>query len=58
MMSKKHYVMIAAAIRKDRHPDGLMWATNIANTLADGFAKDNPNFDRARFFAACNPKQE
>ena len=33
---------------------GQRATSEIATALASYFAADNPNFDRARFLAACN----
>ncbi len=56
-MSRKDYVAVAAALRTEieleggsRH--GRELVRGIAQRLADGFAQDNPRFDRARFMAA------
>lgn len=51
-MTKKHYEAVADCIQyrlcaKDNHPH------EIARRLADFFATDNKNFDRARFLEAC-----
>ena len=56
-MTKKDYIKIAAALTEER-----LWGTttvknevidDVAISLADIFASDNPNFDRLRFLAAC-----
>lgn len=31
----------------------IIQVENIIRSAADIFAQDNPNFDRARFYAAC-----
>jgi len=51
-MTRKHYLAIADILEyrlcaKDNHPH------EIAKRLADYFATDNGNFDRARFLEAC-----
>lgn len=56
-MSRKHYVAIAAMIRRrvdaDATVGGHSITREIAEGLADVFADDNPRFDRARFLTAC-----
>jgi hypothetical protein len=59
MMTRKHFIAVAALIKglADTTADPAQ-ATDIAvrdvaDGLADLFAKDNPNFDRARFLTAC-----
>lgn len=62
-MSKKDYIAIASAISQtDGLADGNspdffdgveMARRTIAERLADGFAQDNPRFNRARFLKAC-----
>lgn len=61
-MSKKHFNLIAANIRRISDsitPDcpeaaakrfGVLYT---AEAVADACAVNNPNFDRARFLAAC-----
>ena len=61
-MTKKHFEALAAAVRaevegwdteqeKGRHAvEALAF---MASALADVCAQFNPNFDRARFLAAC-----
>lgn len=58
-MTRKHYVMLAGALRRARERDDVAQGTvdavavEIASTLGD----DNPRFDRARFLrAAGNPE--
>lgn len=65
-MSRKHYEAMAQIIRAERnvgHDDGMspdmiagidLATRNIAGQLATVFQIDNPNFDRNRFFDACN----
>ena len=65
MMSKKHYVAIAAAVAANasrigvRQPGhnidaGYRQATeDLASALATIFASENPNFNRVRFLKAC-----
>lgn len=53
-MTKKHYEAIAAAFRPYIVSNtGANIARPIAKDLADYFATDNKNFDRARFLQAC-----
>jgi len=56
-MTKKHYEAIADCIEyrlcaKDNHPH------EIAKRLADYFANDNKNFNRAMFLTACGIEQK
>ena len=57
MFTRKHFDAVAEVISKE-----LLWFQNplankairtVARSLADEFAKDNPRFDRERFYAAC-----
>ena len=60
-MTRKHYVAIANILKKEY--DDAMYRTenfsepkliqDVAENLADYFATDNGNFDRARFLEAC-----
>ena len=52
MMTRKHFKVFAASIAKlqSTHPDA---AYDLACDMADACAKDNPRFDRLRFFEAC-----
>lgn len=52
-MTRKDYVLIAAAIRAA--DDGMCHITirHLANELAAALAEDNPRFDRERFLIAC-----
>jgi hypothetical protein len=61
-LSRKHYCAVAAIISRHAVIEGygpeLDSATKrivgeLADDLASMFASDNPNFDRARFLAAC-----
>lgn len=63
MMTKKHYVAIAAAIKsgEEARPVSATSASTqeqIAMACADYFASDNPRFDRARFLKACGVDHE
>ena len=49
-MAKKHFEIISKVLRE--HDD----KASIINALAFEFAKLNPNFDAARFVAACIKK--
>lgn len=64
MPTRKLFVAIAAAIAGARadilnkepeasHADMLDGASLAAEHIADVFARENPNFDRARFLKAC-----
>ena len=56
-MSKKHFIKIAKAINevsKINHDNQSEAVFHVAHRLADIFKEENPNFDAARFFAACN----
>jgi len=52
MMTRKHFKMLAASIAKltlfDRDA-----AHEMACDVADACAKENPRFDRVKFFEAC-----
>jgi len=52
-MTRKDYVMIAAAIKANRHNDGLAWADAIAKSIASKWQSENQSFDRSRFLQAC-----
>lgn len=56
-MTRRHYVMLAEAIRKGRYDgmDPIRTAIHgdYARLVADALAKDNQAFDRARFLAAA-----
>jgi hypothetical protein len=56
---KRHYEKIAEAIQEARgdacihtaqHPEAI---NVVVNELADAFARDNGQFQRGRFIAAC-----
>ena len=53
MMTKKHFVKLAAIIRDNENiaDDGTGLA--IAEDIADMCAAENPQFDRRRFLEAC-----
>ncbi len=56
MMSKKHYIEIAQAIKASEVPataETRKSIAELAKRLANVFAADNPRFDRARFIKAC-----
>jgi len=52
----QHFRKVAEIIRslpcKDSGPMGIVWPI-VAVHFADALATTNPNFDRARFLAAC-----
>ncbi len=52
MLTRKHFEQMAASVEKlaRTHYDA---ALDLANDLADACEKDNPRFDRGRFFEAC-----
>jgi hypothetical protein len=52
MMTRKHFKMLAASIAKLTlfDPDA---AYDMAGDVADACAKENPRFDRLKFFEAC-----
>jgi len=52
MMTRKHFETLATSIEKlaRTHWDA---AYDMACDIADACAKDNPNFDRCKFFEAC-----
>ena len=59
-MTKKHFQMIAAKInahlsiaREDGEVVAIAALSTLANSLSIEFGDFNPNFDRARFLAAC-----
>lgn len=49
--TKKHYIAIAKIISKHNSGGQL---SELVTALADMFAADNSNFDRARFIDACD----
>ena len=60
-LSRKHYCAVAAILKDSATTEFAavfpvsaeeMRGTIISN-MADYFASDNPNFDRARFLTAC-----
>jgi hypothetical protein len=53
-MSKKHYEQLAQMVRDFRHM-GMAQATleKLTLVLADICERNNNNFDRERFIAAC-----
>lgn len=56
MLTKKHFNMIAAALRQARqhtNPDEHNTIDVVADKLAEQFAKDNPRFDELQFLEAC-----
>lgn len=58
-MTKKDYILIAAAIRRARNANPNDHAVardtleHVAREIADDLKRDNGRFDRARFLAAC-----
>jgi len=53
MLSRKVYEAQAAIIAKHVPKAGWDACYDIATDLANYYAKDNPRFDRTRFFEAC-----
>jgi hypothetical protein len=55
-MSRKHYTavadILAAELSIETHSASQRAVSNVARSLADVFASDNPNFDRSRFYTA------
>ena len=47
-MYKKDYIMIAKVIK-----DSKFYSISFQKRLADEFIKDNPKFDKDKFFKAC-----
>ena len=52
MMTRKHFEILAASIAKLNLFDHNA-AHEMACDVADACAKENPRFDRVRFFEAC-----
>ena len=52
MMTRKHFEMLAASIAKLTLFDKDA-AYDMAGEVADACAKENPRFDRVRFYEAC-----
>jgi hypothetical protein len=52
-MSKKHFIVIAAAIRAELTDANRETFGRLADELSRQFAVVNPNFDRSRFLTAC-----
>ena len=59
-MTRKDYILIAAAMLLTRLNYGPSWNANLfralddaSKALADELARDNPRFDRAKFLTAC-----
>ena len=52
MMTRKHFEILAGSVEKlaRTHYDA---AYEMANDIADACEKDNPRFDRCKFFEAC-----
>ena len=60
MLTRKVFEQVAASVKKsvdkaDETLDANLYgfAAEMANELADYFQKENPRFDRDRFFKAC-----
>lgn len=59
-MTRKDYELIAQVIckfynraKKEGIPEAQAFLILMANELAAGFERDNPAFQRAKFFVAC-----
>jgi hypothetical protein len=53
MLTRKTYEAQAAIIKKHVPKAGRDACYEMATDLANYYAKDNPRFDRTRFFEAC-----
>ncbi len=53
MLTRKVFEAQAAIIRRHIDTAGREVCYDMASELADYFAKNNPRFDRLRFFEAC-----
>ena len=62
--AKRHYEVIAAVMQEANALPAMIYETGkrqvsqwdmTIELLADAFARDNSQFDRARFLAACKP---
>lgn len=51
LFAPRHYKVIGAALK--RHMDRYGPVSRVAVQLADDFEKDNPKFDRYKWFAYC-----
>jgi hypothetical protein len=65
MFARRHYEAIAAVLKAEAQrisinrwtaaPEQRQVFDRIRNTLADAFDDDNADFDRSRFYKACEP---
>ena len=53
MLTRKVFEAQAAIIKKHLPKVGREFSFEMASSLADYFAGENPRFDRTRFFEAC-----
>ena len=53
MLTRKVFEEQAAIIKKHLPKVGRDFSYDMATDLADYFEKENPRFDRTRFFDAC-----
>ena len=53
MLTRKTYEAQAAIIKRHIPTAGRDHMYEMATDLANYYAKDNPRFDRTRFFEAC-----
>lgn len=65
MMTRKNFKAIAEAVKRAKNsvanfhePSANTAFSFVEMELMDVFAKENPNFDRARFREACTLPQE
>lgn len=56
--TKKAYIAITGVIAKNAATTPFYLRQNFTEGMADMFEKDNPNFDRDRFIAACQASKE
>ena len=57
MASKKDYEAIARLINYLTDSEGRIDRYDLVEHLSDYFEKDNPNFDRDKFYKACYGKE-
>ena len=53
MLTRKVFEAQAAIIKKHLPKVGREFSFEMASSIADYFAGENPRFDRERFFEAC-----
>lgn len=52
-MTKKDYIVIAEAIKRERDMQSINAVRAIADSIASALAVNNSRFDSARFITAC-----